>query len=160
MTNDWQNYFHHSMTSNGLLKWSYYCVAAWSHGHMIHKVWTAIKHKKILLYIMKITTHNYKNTSPNCENTTWIWIEYYYGIIKRYYTIYSMHLPCDVEANDNFLCFENYYYLHYCIPCTKTILDIAPIDVAIRKNDSFFYFLRNRLCPPNLTKLILNPGNI
>ena len=106
---------------------------------------------------MKITIHNYKNTSPNCENTTWIWIEYYYGIIKRYYTIYSMHLPCDVEANDNFLCFENYYYLHYCIPCTKTILDIAPIDVAIRKNDSFFLFFKESLVPSKSHKVNFKP---
>ena len=52
-----------------------------------------------------------------------------------------MHLPCDVEANDNFLCFENYYYLHIiAFLVLKPFWILPQFDVAIRKNDSFFIF--------------------
>ena len=51
----------------------------------------------------------------------------------KYYS--SMQLVCNAwKHNDNVLCSRNYYYS---IICTTSILDIAPTDIVVGKNDFF-----------------------
>ena len=51
----------------------------------------------------------------------------------KYYS--SMQLVCNAwKHTNNFLCSGNYYYS---IICTTSIVDIAPTDIVVGKNDFF-----------------------
>jgi hypothetical protein len=138
---DLHTYFHHSMTSHGLLRWPCCCVAAWPHGRMIHKFWTTIKHKKyysilrkILLIIMKYFSKLWKFYLSKENNTTLIYeiillrsVKYYLNMNRiLLWIMKNTTLACICVAtwkhSDIFLCSGNYYYS---IACTTTILAIG-----------------------------------